>query len=226
MSENERRRGTRRNMTLPVRVQGVQADGQAWSEMTVTVDASEGGLAVLLDRPLQVGHVLQLLLPMPRNFRRYDLAQGSYRTWALVRGVRPDGKGRTRVSLRLLGRHPPRGYEEQPGGLFLTKGDAPPVEERPERRAEARHPIFLNLRVRRVEVEGQELTVAEDASRHGLRVMTSLPVARGEHVTVEDPAGGFECRAEIRSVRIGKDGVPRLHLRLIEGEIPSQVVPD
>ena len=226
MSEKERRRETRRAMTLPVRVHGVQAGGEAWSEMTVTVDCSEGGLSLLLDRPLQVGHVLQLLLPMPRSFRRYDVAQGSYRTWALVRGVRPGGHGRTRVSLRLLGRHPPRGYEEQPDGLFLMSGDAPPAEERPERRTEERHPIFLNLRVRRLEAEGEELTVAEDASRHGLRVMTSLPVSRGEQVQVEDAAGGFRCRAEIRSVRIGKDGVPRLHLRLVEGEIPPQVVPD
>lgn len=225
MAANERRRDLRRSMTLPVRVQGVQAGGQAWTEMTVTVDCSAGGLALLLDRPLQVGHVLQLLLPLPRAFRRYDLAEGSYRTWALVRGIRADPKGRYRVSLRLLGRHPPRGYEEQPGGLFLMTGDAAPAEEPRERRREARHPIFLNLRVRRVESEGQELTVAEDASRHGLRVMTTLPVSRGEQLAIEDAAGAFRARAEIRAVRIGKDGVPRLHLRLVEGELPATVVP-
>lgn len=225
MAVNERRRDTRRAMTLPVRVQGVQANGQPWTEMTVTVDCSAGGLALLLERPLQVGHVLQLLLPLPRAFRRYDLAEGSYRTWALVRGIRASTNGRYRVGLRLLGRHPPRGYAEQPGSLFLMTGDAAPAEEQQERRQEVRHPIFLNLRVRRLQAVGHELTVAEDASRHGLRVRTSLPVSRGEQLAIEDPAGAFAARAEIRSVRIGKDGVPRLHLRLVEGEVPPAIVP-
>ena len=54
--------------------------------------------------------------------------------------------------------------------------------------------------------------------------MTSLPVEKGEILLVEDAAGRFSLRAEIRNVFIGKDGVPRLNLRFIDGQAPDGLI--
>jgi hypothetical protein len=67
----ERRREARKQITLPVRLQGGGAAGAPWEEVSHTLDIASGGLAFNLKRPVTVGQVLHVSLPMP-----------SPRTWA------------------------------------------------------------------------------------------------------------------------------------------------
>jgi hypothetical protein len=165
-------------------------------------------------------------MPLPKSFRRYDLSEHSYRTFALVRDVAP-GKDAARVGVYFLGRHPPRDYDKNPGGRYLLPTDAPPPPK--ERRLLARvENVFLNLRLSRATGEGggqQEHTVAENLCKTGARVMTTMPVAKGEIVALEEIGGDFRTRAEIRNVYIGQDKVPRLNLRFLDGEAPARLVP-
>ena len=226
MATRERRRETRMPLTLPLRVQGHDPYGTPWEEMTSSADASFGGAAFHLKHHLDVHQALHLLLPLPKSFRRYDLSEHSYRTFALVRDVAP-GKDSARVGVFFLGRHPPRDYEKNPGGRYLLPTDAPPPPK--ERRLFARvENVFLNLKISRVVGEGdsgqEEQTVAENLCKTGARVMTTMPVAKGEIVVVEEMGGDFRTRAEIRNVYIGQDRVPRLNLRFLDLEAPERLV--
>jgi hypothetical protein len=201
---------------LPVRVQGHDPDGTPWEEMTATGDASYGGASFPLRHAHGVGQVLLVSLPLPRNFRQYDLAETSYRTYALVRNTR-SGLAEARIAgVMFLGRNPPKGYEETPGGRFRLPSDPrPEPSARAERRRHERVQMFVNLRVRRGDPAAgvqEEQTVTENVGRGGARVPTTLPVAKGEKVIVSDLSRRVSAEAVICNVYIGTDHVPRLNL--------------
>jgi PilZ domain-containing protein len=224
MSQSERRQSARMHLSLPVRVQGHDSSGAPWEEMTSVRDACPAGVALTLRHAIARGQVLQLTLPLPKRFRGYDLTEPSYRIFGLVRSVNAE-TGVARVGVMFLGRHPPKGYEHNPGGLFLLPSDAPPAPA--ERRRLPRLEVFVNLRVRRlVPAAGlrEEQTIAENIGKGGARVLTSLEVSKGEVVEVEEVGGPFRARAEVRNVYVGPDHIPRLNLCFLDAEAPAHLV--
>jgi hypothetical protein len=223
----ERRKQRRVPMRLPVRVQGRDADGTTWEEMSSCEDASPGGVGLRLARPVVLGQVLHLSLPLPQRFRQYDLTDPSYRVYTLVRNVRPAPGGGVRVGALFLGKHPPRGAHALPGELFLMPGDPTPVE----RRRFPRHVARLVLRLEAGDAPGgvavEEKTVAEDVSQWGAQVRaTTLPVVKGALLQVEEVGGDFRTRAEVRNISIGADGQPRLNLLFIDAPTPERLLPE
>jgi hypothetical protein len=212
----ERRRNPRMGLSVTVRVQGHDADGTAWEEMTATDDASYGGASFPLKHPHGVGQVFSLSLPLPRNFRRYDLTETSYKIFALVRNTRPGADGKNMAGVMFIGRVPPKGYDVRPGGRYRLPDDpvAGGVAPRGERRHRERLQIFVNLRLRRVSASGtmEEQTVSENISRGGARVFTTLPVSAGEALTVTDLEDRVATEAVVRHVFVGPDRMTRLNL--------------
>jgi hypothetical protein len=211
-------------LSLPVRVQGHDPDGKAWEEMTSSEDASYSGCAFGLKHTVAVGQALHLSMPLPKRFRQYDITDPSYHVYALVRDIKPGG-ALARLGVMFIGKQPPKGFGENPASRFLLATDRPP--EPKDRRHDQRHDIFLNLRLRRHNGgtgPEEEQTVAENVSRHGARVLTSMPVARGDVLEVEELGGSFRTRAEIRNVYIGKDNIPRLNLCFLDAETPSRLI--
>jgi hypothetical protein len=207
-------------LSVPLRVLGHDPDGTPWEEMTSTDDASYGGASFPLRHPHGVGQVLHLQAPLPRNFRRYDLAETSYKTYALVRNTRAGGEGHRVVGVLFIGRVPPKGFDARPGGRFRLPDD-PRTGATPgaERRRHERLQLFVNLRLRRLGSLGvlEEQTVTENVSRGGARVFTTLPVSPGETVTLSDLADKVAADALVRHVFTGPDHVTRLNLHFPDG---------
>jgi hypothetical protein len=220
----ERRKDQRRGFHLPVQVRGFERGGVPWEELTTTEDASSDGISVRLNHAVAMGQVLYLALPLPDALRRHDFGQPSYRIYSLVRYAVP-GRPPVRVGLMFLGRNPPRGYEENPTGLFLLPSDAKPAFA--TRRAFKRHPLEIKLRLRRLNPPphelGEEVTISEDISQGGAKVRTSLPITRGEYVEVQEIGGKLLTRAIVQNVAIGKDNVPRLNLQFLDPEAAGAV---
>ena len=216
MPPAERRRNPRMGLGVTVRVQGHDPDGTAWEEMTAADDASYDGASFALKHAHEVGQVFSLSLPLPRNFRRYDLTETSYKIFALVRNTRPGADGKRVAGVMFLGRVPPRGYEAKPGGRYRLPDDSPAEKATPggERRQRERLQIFVNLRLRRVGASAtvEEQTVTENVCRGGARVFTTLPVSAGEALTVADLADRVATEAVVRHVYVGSDRVTRLNL--------------
>jgi hypothetical protein len=212
-------------LRIPVKVDGFDADG-SWQEMTMSVDTSASGVAFTLTHPAQFGQVLLLSLPLPKRFRQYDLTDPSYHVYGVVRRVEP-GRERSTLGVMFLGKNAPRGFEKNPAGRYLLSQDPAPGT-RAERRAYERHELPYNLKISREAPGGagpqQEYTVAENLGKGGARVLTSLPVIKGEIIVVEELNGPFRTRAEIRNIYIGKDRIPRLNLKFLDGEAPDRLI--
>jgi hypothetical protein len=224
-ASKERRGETRLSLRLPVRVQGHDARNQSWEEMAAMENTSFGGAAMRMKRPVVRGQVLALSLPLPKHFRRYDLSEAFYRVYALVRHV-SGAAGDYRVGVLFLGKVPPKGYDANPGGLYLLPTDPPPAAKE-ERRKWQRMAIFVNIRLRWTSPDGQEMeeqTIAENIGRGGARVMTSLPVVKGDVLKLEEVDGDFQVRAEIRNIYIGPDHIPRLNLRFLDAAAPDRLL--
>jgi hypothetical protein len=213
-------------MKLPVRVQGRDADGKTWEEMSNCEDASAGGVGLRLNHPVVLGQVLHLSLPLPQRFRQYDLTDPSYRVYSLVRNVRPAPGGALRIGVVFLGRHPPRGTQSLPGELFLMPGDPTPVE----RRNFPRHVARIVLRLEAEHAPGgvavEEKAIAQDVSQWGAQVRaTTLPVVKGAVLQLEEIGGDFKTRVEVRNISIGADGQPRLNLLFLDAPAPERMLP-
>ena len=225
MPPSERRRDPRMGMNVTVQVRGHDADGTAWEEMTASDDISYGGASFPLRHGHGVGQVLLLSAPLPRNFRRYDLAETSYKSYALIRNSRGTDAGPRVVGVMFLGRTPPKGFETKPGGRYRLPTDprsaTAPASPEPhgERRRHERLQLFVNLRLKRTGVSGvmEEQTVAENVSRGGACVYTSLPVSSGETLSVSDLDGSVLSDAVVRNVYVGPDHRTRLNLHFPDG---------
>jgi len=216
----EQRRTRRVPMKLAVRVQGRDPDGTKWEEMTTAEDASAGGVALTLKRAARVGQVLHLTLPLPPSFRQYDLTQSSYRVYGLVRGKRPGN----RFGLLFLGKHPPRGAESLPTGLYLMPGDPKPL-------GGGMQGFEVVLRLEAQDAPGgvaqEEHSIAENVTAREAEVKTtSLPVLKGATLTVEEVGGDFRTRAEVQNIRIAKDGNPSLSLLFLDAKVPERLLPE
>jgi hypothetical protein len=213
-------------MKLPVRVQGRESDGTAWEEMSSSEDGSAAGLGLLLKRSVVLGQVLHFSLPLPQRFRQYDLTDSTYRTYALVRNVRPAPGGGVRIGVVFLGKNPPRGAHALPGELYLLPGDPTPVERRKFQRQLARFSLKLGAEQAPGGVAVEERTVADDISQQGAQVRaTTLPVLKGAILLVEEIGGDFKTRAEVRNISIGADGHPRLNLLFLDAPTPERLLP-
>jgi hypothetical protein len=223
-SGKERRKHTRVEIGLPVRVQGRAPDGDTGAEMSTTEDTSAGGIAFHLKRTARIGQVMHVSLPFPKRLRKYDLNEASYRSYVLVRNAKHTADG-TRVGVMFLGKSPPRGAEALPSELFLMPGD--PVPE--ERRKTTRWTVRLAIKVETGFVPpgstGEEVTIAEDIGKWGAQVPTSLPLAKGDMVRVTEVGGDYTTRAEVRNVNIPKDGRPRLNLLFLDEPAPERLLP-
>jgi hypothetical protein len=215
------------SLSLPVKVQGFKADGSVWEEMSTLDNVSGSGVAFQVRHLVTKGNVFLLSLPLPKRFRRYDLSEPSYRTYALVRHVNSNLTG-FRVGAMFLGKTAPRGFEKNPGGLYFLPSDPPLVRNVKERRRWQRIDTFVQLRLTRLSPAGpgpnEEQTIAENISRGGTRVLTSMAVGKGELLMVEELDGAFRTRAEVKNIYIGADGVPRLNLQFLDAEAPERLV--
>ena len=215
------------SLGVPVRVQGHDANGVPWTEMTMTQNVDFAGAALALKHPVTRGHTLHLSLPLPKTFRSYDLTAPSYNVYCIVRNTIALPQGLFRVGVMFLGRHPPRGHAQNPGGLYFLPNDlvagagsAGPALTGIERRTHPRYDLAVQLKLTRLEPvafgPSNEQTVTRNIGSGGVMVLTSLPVSRNDIVLVEDLQGILRSRAEVRGVFIGKDNIPRLNLRFVD----------
>lgn len=112
------RRTTRLPLTLPMRVLCRENADHKWMESTRLVDVNHFGAGFTLSRPVEVGRLIQLIMPLPQKLRCYDHAEPMYSVWSLVRHASRVGGSPEpavfRVGVGFVGKHPPLSYESDP----------------------------------------------------------------------------------------------------------------
>ena len=104
----------------------------------------------------------------------------------------------------------------------------PPADAPNERRSYPRSEVFVNFTIQLVDEWGavlqEELTVADNVSRGGARVMTTLSFQKGDVVLLQEAGGGFATRAEVRGVSKAQPTIERLHLQFIDRQAPDRLL--
>jgi hypothetical protein len=97
-----------------------------------------------------------------------------------------------------------------------------------DRRAHARSQVFVNFTIQLVDEWGvvlqEELTVADNVSRTGARVMTTLSFQVGDVVLLQEAGGGFATRAAVRGVTRVQPTIERLHLQFLDRQAPDRML--
>jgi hypothetical protein len=241
-----RRKRERLEISLPVRVQGRESEDYEWVEMTRLLDVTPFGAGFTIAHPTEVGRLLHLTLPMPRQLRCFDHVEQQYRVWALVRYVRPllgtgEGGLRFEVGVAFVGKRPPASFESDPtrrydvaptptesGMWALLEQEEnpgqriPPSEARPETRHHIPVEVIVETFDEKGEVAASETTVTENLSRRGAAVFTTLDVARGRFVRVTSTQYQISVIAAVRARRAGQDGIARLHLEFVDKAWPLE----
>jgi hypothetical protein len=97
-----------------------------------------------------------------------------------------------------------------------------------DRRDGPRVELFVNFTIQLVDEWGavlqEELTVADNVSRGGARVMTSLAFQVGNILLLQEAGGGFATRAEVRAITKVQLTIDRLHLRFLDRQAPDRLL--
>ena len=237
----ERRMRERMRLSLPVRVhcrEGAQGD---WTEQTRLVDVTPFGASFRLARPVDVGRLLHLQMPMPRQLRCFDHIEDQYRVWALVRRVTLAGEtGRGEqlfeLGVAFVGKNPPASYLADPRTRYEIA--AGPTGENlwsadPKKRAyvesrETRLTMPVEVVVEVLDEQGavteSEETVTENISRSGAAVFTSLKLERGRFVRLRSARYALAVLAVVRGGRKGADNIERLNLEFVDRQWPLEIL--
>jgi hypothetical protein len=124
-----------------------------------------------------------------------------------------------------------------PAGTAVARFDPRPTAPDPvapeapggrNRREFQRLDLFVNFTLQQTDEWGmvlqEELTVADNVSKGGAHVMTTLDFAVGDIILLQEAGGGFATRAEIRGVSTGADGIGRLHLKFLDRLAPDRLL--
>jgi len=236
LKEPSTRRHTRIPLTLPLRVRYQESSELEWTEQSRLIDVNRFGACFTLKRPVEVGRLMQLTIPLPRQLRYFDYAESRYVVWSLVRHIaslpvaNQQETSVFRVGVIFVGKWPPADYEINPTCRFeaIEGGDNSMWQLRrrtsARQRRETRLRLPLEVMVETLDENGnsahQEYTVTETLSSLGTCVPTSLDVGVGRilRVTgVRDPVSLF---AVIRSREVAPDGIARLGLEFVDGRWP------
>jgi hypothetical protein len=237
-----RRVRERLKLSLPVRVQFREDDAKEWTEMTRLNDLTPFGASFSLTRPVDVGRLLHLTMPMPRQLRCFDHVEDQYRVYALVRFIRaqfPEGASAPNFMLGVafVGKRPPDSYQRDPkkryevleptadGGLWQLREQETPTEGKiPKKETRLSVPVEVTVELydERWSITASEQTVTENISRRGAAVYTSLQAERGSYVRLSSARYRTSAFAVVRARRTGSDGIPRLHLEFMDHEWPLE----
>jgi hypothetical protein len=237
----------RLELKLPVRVYCRESLDQDWVEMTRLTDVTPFGTRFVLGRPVEVGRLLHLTLPMPRQLRCFDHVEDQYRVWSLVRHTRihelktREALPRFEVGVAFIGKRTPASYDLDPttryevaaspteAGLWSLEEQSPrgesyipPSEPRPETRHNIPTEVLLEVFDEKGKVSATEQTVTENISLRGAAVFTTLNLARGRFVRLTSAQYQISVLAVVRANRTGADKVARLHLEFMDRQWPLE----
>lgn len=249
-----RRQRERLNLSLTIRVSGREADAEIWEETTRSIDVTPFGAGFILSRPIKIGRLLLLTLPMPRQLRCYDHLEANYQVWCLVRHVRAM-KGETSdhtvysIGVAFIGKYPPASYNDYPETLYeaqepnevgfwrlsevnpkISKNTEEPNSQKKTFtvRNQLRHSIPIGVMIEVFGESGEtiasELTETENISPTGASVFTTLEIDNGRFVRISSELHNISLVAIVRARKNNKDGSTRLHLEFIDHQFPLQEI--
>lgn len=231
------RRRARIPLTLPIRVTCRESREHEWTEQSRLVDVTHFGAGFTLTRPVDVGRLIHLTIPLPQQLRCFDHNEPMYSVWGLVRHISAisssePGRPLFRIGVAFVGKDVPDSFAQDPTLRYepvpvqvgqntrWKLGRRPPVNKR----RETRLVIPLEVLVEILDENGkplmQEYTVTETISSFGTCVPTNLDVDVGQVLRITSASDQVSIFAAIRSRKVAADGITRLGLEFVGDRWP------
>ena len=212
--------------------------GRPWKEVSDLISVSPTGASFNLPRPVEAGTLISLTIPLPTHMRCYDFEKEFYRVWGLVQHCAPMGADkatRFHIGVAFIGKAAPRSHQGSPGQHYRISGVGDDglwkvLETKSEfrQRADIRFwtpiDLYLALVDRKDGSLGGERTTAENVSRSGAAVFTTLDVGIGDRVKFICEQFDFSGLAVVCNRQIGDDERTRVHIRFIETVFPVETL--
>ncbi len=232
------RRRARISLSLPIRVFCRESAGYEWTAQSRLIDVTQFGAGFTLERPVDVGRVIRLIMPLPSKLRCFDHAEPMYSVWSLVRHTTAIAAAEQRqstlfrVGVGFIGKQAPASYQEDPTVRYeplpirvgqntrWKLGRLAAVNQRRETRLLLPREVIVEALDENGEPAMQENTVTETLSSLGTCIPTNLDVGVGRIVRIRSAIDRVSVFAAIRSREIAADGVARLGLEFVGSRWP------
>ncbi|HKP68452.1 MAG TPA: hypothetical protein VJV05_04160 [Pyrinomonadaceae bacterium] len=214
------------------------AGGGQWKEVADLISVSPTGASFNLPRPLEAGTLVSLMIPMPSHMRCYDFDKEFYRVWGLIQHCAPmngDGAAKFQIGVAFIGKKEPSSHQKNPlqqyriagvddDGLWRVQEAVSEFKKRADVRFWTPVDLYLALVDRKDGSLGGERTTAENVSRSGAAVFTTLEVGIGDRVKFISEKYDFSGLAVVCNRQKGTDDRTRLHLRFVTASFPIEAL--
>ena len=237
-AELPKQRAGLESMSLNAVVKGKEKGDRQWKEVADLISFSATGSSFNLARHCEPGTLVSLMVPLPAHMRCYDHHKESYRVWGLIQHCEPmsaDVTSSFHVGVAFIGKEAPASYKTNPrqhyrisgvneDGMWQVTESKTPFKKRAEVRFWRSIDLYLALIDTRSGSAGGERTVAENVSRSGAAVFTTLDVGIGDRVKFISAEYDFSGLAVVCNTQVGDDDRTRLHLKFVENTFPVETL--
>jgi hypothetical protein len=226
------------SMSLHAVVKAKDKDDQHWREVADLISVSATGASFNLPRPCEPGTLVSLMVPLPVHMRCYDYEKEFYKVWGLVQhceSVTADDPSNCHIGVAFIGKNPPENYKSNPqltfrisgvdaDGMWTVEESKTPFKKRSDVRFWRPIELYLALIDTKDGSIGGERTTAENVSRSGAAVFTTLNVGIGDRVKFISAEYDFSGLAVVCNIQVGDDERTRLHLKFVETTFPVETL--
>ncbi|HEX6127351.1 MAG TPA: hypothetical protein VFZ23_18415 [Pyrinomonadaceae bacterium] len=223
-------------MSLQAVVKGRDNSERPWKEAAHLISVSPTGSSFNLSRQCEVGTLVLLLVPLPAHMRCYDHDKDIYRVWGLVQHsarISADDKPEFHIGVAFIGKNAPASYKSDPqqhyrisgvheNGMWSVEESKTPFKKRSDVRFWQQVDLYLALIDTKHGSFGGERTVAENVSRSGAAVFSTLDVNIGDRVKFISAEYDFSGLAVVCDRQEGDDGRAKLHLKFVQAAFPVE----
>jgi hypothetical protein len=213
-------------------------ENRQWKEVADLISYSATGASFNLVRNCEPGTLVSLMLPLPAHLRCYDYDKEFYRVWGLVQhceSVTAEDPSNFHIGVAFIGSTCPASYKANPSQHYRISGvhedgmwSVAELKTSFTKRTDMRFWKPVDLYLALIDTKdgstGGERTVAENVSRTGAAVFTTMKVGIGDRVKFISEEFDFSGLAVVCNSQLSDDHRTRLHLKFVETTFPVETL--
>lgn len=230
----DNRAASRADAELKTIVQVKENNTDSWKEVTRVTTVSRNGAGFSLPRPVSVGRLVTLVMPLETSLRAYDEDKELYPVLGLVQYCNKgmvDGTEVYHVGVGFVGKNMPDSYKADPSQNYRISGmrkdglwEITEADSQFKNRKNPRYWISLPVTISLLQKAGQpvtrEETFTKNISSSGVSVACTLTAGVGDKVKIACREIDFYAVAIVRGRKVPGKETPTLHLQFVDAELP------
>lgn len=234
------RKTDRADSELKTIVQVKESATESWKEVTKVTTVSKNGAGFSLPRPVKVGTLVTLVMPLDPELRAYDQDKDVYPVLGLVQYCNKglvDDQTVYHVGVGFVGKNVPESFKNDPlqsyrisgmrkDGLWEITEAGTQFKNRKQPRYWIALPCTISLLQKSGQSNAREETYTQNIASGGVSVPCSLVAAIGDKVKFACKDIDFYAVALVRNRKPANNGneLPTLHLQFVDAELPVEKV--